>query len=53
MPQRLEEDEINVFFSVDTESLTVCSIVHWQENIEMKTCKATLLKSHFGMGFLL
>ena len=30
------EDEINVFFSIHTESLTVCFIVPWQENIKMK-----------------
>ena len=38
----LEEDEINVSFSIDTESLTVCFIVHWQENLKMKMLNFTL-----------
>ena len=38
----LQEDEINVSFPIDTESLTVSFIVHWQANIKMKMLNFTL-----------
>ena len=42
-----EEDEINISFSIDTESLTICFIVHWQENIKMK-----ILNFFLGTNFI-
>ena len=43
----LEEDEINVSFSIDTESLTVCFIGHSQADIKMK-----MLNFNLGTVFI-
>ena len=36
MLRGFEEDEISASFSIQMESLTLCAMVPWQENIKMK-----------------